>query len=314
MNSNKLYIPIRTLFTKSFGRLDFLNLFLLIPLRKMLTKRSHKHLREGRQALVIQAFDYVSNEISVDGIYEKKALETFFSWITDLNIKTTKTIAIDIGANIGNHSLYFSNYYHKVISFEPNVRTYKILSLNSELVSNIDCFNLGLSDQDKSAVLGVSKSNKGGAHILAKGLKDNSDETVNIELKKLDTFLPNLENVGLIKIDVEGHELQALKGAEGTIKKNMPVLMFEQHREDFNQGGQGGSPVLTLLGDYGYKNFAVLEKYPRVSGNFFIRCIVLPLLVIVLGDKTRIQLMKDIKPGFYEFIVALPDWFPLSKK
>ena len=213
INSNKLYIPTRTLFTKSFGRLNFLNLIFLIPLRKILTKLSHKHLKEGRKQLVIQAFDYISNEIIVDGIFEKKELETFFSWITDLNIKTQKTIAIDIGANIGGHSLYFSNYYHKVISFEPNVRTYKILSLNSELVSNIDCFNLGLSDQDQSAILVVNKSNKGGAYILAKGSKKKLDETVNIELKKLDTFLPNLENVGLIKIDVEGHELQALKGA-----------------------------------------------------------------------------------------------------
>ena len=54
---------------------------------------------------------------------------------------------LDIGANIGNHSLFFSNYFAKCISFEPNPRTFSVLEINSRLVENIIPMNIGLSDK-----------------------------------------------------------------------------------------------------------------------------------------------------------------------
>ena len=59
-------------------------------------------------------------------------------------------------------------------------------------ILNIDCFNLGLSDQDQSAILSINKSNRGGAHIVSEGSKEKSDENESIELKRLDAFLPSL--------------------------------------------------------------------------------------------------------------------------
>ena len=62
----------------------------------------------------------------------------------------------------------------------------------------------------------------------------------------------------------------------------------------------------------GYKDFAILKKYPRVKGNFLKQLIFNPMLVLLFGDQTRVELVKNIVPDFYEFIIALPDWFPLK--
>ena len=64
----------------------------------------------------------------------------------------------------------------------------------------------------------------------------------------------------------------------------------------------------------GYKNFAILKKFPRVKGNFFKQLIFNPMLVLLFGDQTRIELVKNIVPDFYEFIIALPDWLPLKNE
>ena len=296
------------LFENNFGRKRFFKLIFLIPMRKMLTKISENHLKEGNRQIVFPAFDYISNEITLDGVFEKKELETFFSWLNSLAISTKESVCIDIGANIGNHSLYFSDYYRKVYSFEPSEKIFNVLSLNSKLVNNIQCFNFGCSNEDKTALLYSISTNRGGSYISS---EEKEGETEKIEVKPLDAALQDIGNIGLIKIDVEGHEYEVLEGAKKTIKDNMPIILFEQHENDFSDNS---SPSIEFLRKVGYKNFAILKKFPRVKGNFFKQLIFNPILVLLFGDQTRIELVKNIVPDFYEFIIALPDWFPLKNK
>ena len=296
------------LFKNNFGRKRFFNLIFLIPMRKMLTKISEDHLKEGNRQIVLPAFDYISNEITLDGVFEKKELATFIGWLKSLDIPTKESVCIDIGANIGNHSLYFSDYYQKVYSFEPSKKIFNMLSLNSKLVNNIECFNLGCSNQDKTALLSSISTNRGGSFILS---EEREGEIEKIEVKPLDITLKDLHKIGLIKIDVEGHEYEVLEGAEKTIKDNMPIILFEQHENDFSDNS---SPSIEFLKKVGYKNFAILKKFPRVKGNFLKQLIFNPVLVLFFGDQTRIELVKNIVPDFYEFIIALPDWFPLENK
>ena len=183
-----------------------------------------------------------------------------------------------------------------------------MLSLNSKLVNNIECFNLGCSNQDKTALLSSISTNRGGSFILS---EEREGEIEKIEVKPLDITLKDLHKIGLIKIDVEGHEYEVLEGAEKTIKDNMPIILFEQHENDFSDNS---SPSIEFLKKVGYKNFAILKKFPRVKGNFLKQLIFNPVLVLFFGDQTRIELVKNIVPDFYEFIIALPDWFPLENK
>ena len=294
------------LFKNNFGRKRFFNLIFLIPMRKMLTKISKNHLKEGNRQIVFPAFDYISNEITLDGVFEKKELVTFFKWLNSLAIATKQSVCIDIGANIGNHSLYFSDYYQKVYSFEPSEKIFDVLSLNSKLVDNIECFNFGCSNRNETALLTSISTNRAGSSISS---EEREGEIEKIKVKTLDATLQDLSNIGLIKIDVEGHEFEVLEGAEKTIKSNMPIILFEQHENDFSDNS---SPSIEFLKKMGYKDFAILKKYPRVKGNFLKQLIFNPMLVLLFGDQTRVELVKNIVPDFYEFIIALPDWFPLK--
>ncbi|SVC57291.1 uncharacterized protein METZ01_LOCUS310145, partial [marine metagenome] len=157
-----------------------------------------------------------------------------------------------------------------------------------------------------SALLSFTNTNKGGSYITE---EEKQGETEKIEVKALDKVLPEIEKVGLIKIDVEGYEFKVLQGAEKTIRNNMPIILFEQHEYDFTNST---SPSIEFLKKVGYKKYAVLRKFPRVKGNFFKQLLINPLLVLIFGDQTRIELVRNIVPDFYEFIVALPDWLPLE--
>src|SRR5207248_6020028 len=129
--------------------------------------------------------------------------------------------ALDIGANIGNHGLYFSDYFKKVRCVEPSRRIFSVLKLNSEIVTNIECHNFGLSSSDRIASLRSDATN------IGSGAVDDTLDAVaeQIVLKRLDAVDFGTEEIKLLKIDVEGHEYDALKGARGTISKHAPIIL-----------------------------------------------------------------------------------------
>ena len=87
--------------------------------------------------------DTISKEISIFGTYEKEQLNK----IIDITKSKKRRICLDIGANIGNHSLFFSNFFEKVISFEPHYKTFQVLKINAKNNKNIKIFNLALSNK-----------------------------------------------------------------------------------------------------------------------------------------------------------------------
>ena len=265
-----------------------------------LDRHTREQLAKYQRQMVIFAFDHIGNAINLGGVYEGADLDAFFDFLRAANIDTKSKNAVDLGANIGNHSLYFSDHFAKVYSFEPNPRTFKVLSLNAELADNVTCFNAGVSDSNRTAALATSADNIGGAFIT-----EASDKTRPIELRTLDSF-GEIQNIGLIKIDVEKHEFQAITGAKNLIQKNQPLILFEQHRSDFINGK---SPVIGLLQELGYAHFATLKKYPRVTGGKLKAA----LLRTLFGESLQIHIENEIEPGSYSFIIALPNWFTIRE-
>ena len=166
---------------RNYGRKGVFLKFVIWPLNYLLHVRAKQFMSSKRRQLIIFAFDHIGITINLHGLYEKKELETFFEWISNCEIDMRKSVAIDIGANVGNHSLFFSDYFDKVYSFEPNRRTYKVLSLNAELAGNVDCFNFGISDVNSQAYLVVDQNNLGGSYVTS----SSSIESQLIELKTL---------------------------------------------------------------------------------------------------------------------------------
>lgn len=293
--------PLRTLHASRFGRASILRTLAGWPASILLHRRSARFAADRPQP-VIFAFDHIGHHINLHGRYEARELQTFMEWLNLIPGAADGT-ALDLGANIGNHSLFFAQHFKRVISFEPNPRTFKVLSLNAELVDNMRCLNLGLSSREGVARLRTSRTNTGGSSLTT----EPSGEFADVQLKTLDSVVPAGENVKLIKIDVEGHEHEALLGARETLLAHRPIVLFEQHSDDF-VGGR--SPVVELLKSYGYARFASIESRPtwpfRAGGAA--RSAYLLLARLARGETLEVLERARFEPRFYSFLIAIPDW------
>lgn len=134
-----------------------------------------------------------------------------------------------------------------------------------------------------------------------------SDNSQKIEFRTLDS-IRDLNNcdVRLIKIDVEGHELSVLIGAKRLIQECQPIIIYEQDETEFRRGS---SDSIELLKEFGYRRFAIVERYPNISTDLptFIRIPLTILARLLIGYKSRITPTIVFKPKFYSFIIAIPD-------
>lgn len=143
------------------------------------------------------------------------------------------SVILDIGANIGNHSLYFARFCRpqKIYAFEPVPETYAILTANIEgnqYGDIITVYPFGVGDTaGRARISKFNHENIGGTELL-------EDAEGSIELISIDAFLPALTKLDFIKIDVEGFENRVLEGAVHTIQRFKPTIYIEIFEENFN--------------------------------------------------------------------------------
>lgn len=143
------------------------------------------------------------------------------------------TEILDIGANIGYNTMMFSDY-GPVVSFEPAF--HEIVKLNveaNELRYPVQVIPCALSDEKTMSTIHFpSKGCESNTRINYGGTSFNLDddmrgEGIEVHCERLDDIYTGTPS--LMKIDVEGHELKVLKGAEETIKKHKPAILIEIH-------------------------------------------------------------------------------------
>ncbi len=139
---------------------------------------------------------------------------------------------LDAGANIGNHSLHIAQHLKNgtVIAFEPSPKTFEQFNGNIALNNfrNIIAVQKALSDKNEKVTLFLSEAENIGSTGLSAS-DEFSGETVTVNTITGDEWLQqNFKNrIAGIKIDVEGHELEALEGLQNTIERDKPFLMIE---------------------------------------------------------------------------------------
>lgn len=291
------------IYSRAFGRIHYLKHIFDTLVIKYLSRLAVRHLESRGYPVAMFAFDGIATTISVKGVYEREQLDTVFGWLNSEHL--IRGSAIDIGANIGNHSLYFSRFYSSVFSFEPNPRTFRLLEINAALVDNVRPFNFGLSDRAASLPMRSSPENMGGSRIITESLQDS--DCITVEVKPLDSIRHEIQApIGLIKIDVEGHEFSALSGARQIIRENRPIILFEQSESDFENGS---SKVIELLRSLGYRSFAIVLPSPLAPP--WLPRILRPALTLIArciaGFRFKIASSSNIAPAFYSFIIAIPD-------
>ena len=140
---------------------------------------------------------------------------------------------VDVGANVGQYSLFMSKYVRRVHSFEPYPpvleRFRDLVALNG--ISNVEIHPVGLGDQPAELpFFAPPGENLGVGSFVENFGPDNSDAGgLKLTIRVGDDELGNLEGetIVLIKIDIEGFEKPALHGLARTLTAHRPVVMLE---------------------------------------------------------------------------------------
>jgi FkbM family methyltransferase len=166
------------------------------------------------------------------------------------------------GRTAVSFSLVASHIAGRVIAFEPNPKMVQILrsDIARNGITNIDVHNVGLGSQPGQMTLNVPDRNHGAASF---GHKSGS-VGVSAIVSTGDAMLAGL-SPRLIKIDVEGFEVQCIKGMAETIKRARPVIVTEVDAPSL--GGCGSSPVelFDLMEQLGYTGQALELRKRNIS-------------------------------------------------
>lgn len=181
--------------------------------------------------------------------------------------------AVDVGVNAGIFSLWMSKYAAAIDSFECNPKL--LDNLKRFLPRNVELHACALSSSSGETTLRFDPNNTGIGTIESNnrlnanpGIKSIVEAVV--PMRRLDEF--NLTNVSFMKIDVEGHELEVLKGAVKLIESQRPALLIEIEERHCAGNVQR---VPQWLEQYGYQTFCfdkstadlVLVTDPLVIAN-----------------------------------------------
>jgi FkbM family methyltransferase len=132
---------------------------------------------------------------------------------------SNRRVAVDIGAHVGLWSRSLSDGFETVHSFEPIASFRELLARNAPK-ANAHPFALG--EHESVVALTIPADNTGMAHIVA----GSEGKDGGIAMRTLDSF--DFPIVDFIKVDCEGYEYPALKGAVQTLSRCRPVIIVEQ--------------------------------------------------------------------------------------
>ena len=124
----------------------------------------------------------------------------------------------DVGAHVGFYSLWAAHLGASVKSFEPTKRTFELLKKNTTKQSNIKIFNKAVSSEDGEVTFYEydAQLSENNTTLLQEGIEGQAHK-VTVSAVSLDSFFKKNKAPDIVKIDVEGGELQVVKG--------MPLLM-----------------------------------------------------------------------------------------
>lgn len=168
------------------------------------------------------------------------------------------TVIVDIGSNIGTAALHAAATAKNgmVYAYEPDSANYSSLRENMSLnhFENIVTIQKALGEiPTRSKLFKVNRFNNGMNRILPEGSPVQDFEI--IEVSTLDEEMKRLKpiRIDLIKIDVEGYELNVLKGARQVLEQFHPLLVVEVVDVNLKNNGQSSAEVIEFLKLFGYK-------------------------------------------------------------
>lgn len=171
--------------------------------------------------------------------YQKDQIDTAFNFCKNFRH------AVDVGANYGLMTYHMSKKFKKVSSFEivPDINHCLKLNVEKFSLKNVDVYDCGLGEAEKFVSLNFNPKSTFSTHV-------SNNLEGDIKVKALDSFA--FTEVDFIKIDAEGFESFIVNGGLRTIKKYLPVILYERKGHDLRYGFEKNA-VLNILKIYGYK-------------------------------------------------------------
>jgi FkbM family methyltransferase len=138
-----------------------------------------------------------------------------------------KDLYIDIGANFGHTAVPFADVFKRIICFEITPSNYECLAKNVEPYKNIQCFNVGLSNQAGTVdIMEYPTAGSVNTIVDTRLARSERGKVNQRNVTALDMMLP-YEVAGFIKIDVEGHEVQVIEGAKEILSRSRGLVYIE---------------------------------------------------------------------------------------
>jgi FkbM family methyltransferase len=263
---------------------------LVAPLRRLLWGRRKKpfvfRAEKGLRFHLIPP-EMIDGEIYAYGIYERQLLHL-------LHDRLSGRVMLDVGANIGNHALFLADRFEKTICFEPNPVVVERLKRNVALNGrqDIDVYAIGLSDKNAELPFhNQTTGNLGGGTFVHTQFPVSDVLPVRVG----DEILAAVRGVDFVKVDVEGFEIQAIRGLGQTIRRDKPIIVFE-YDELRGEPGRWESLKAVLPGYC----FAEVQALPG-SGFSKLRA------ATKLGVEPRLARLDRPKQPFYEAVLAFPN-------
>ena len=196
------------------------------------------------------ADQFMVDQVKFDGTYQIENLMAALRHVTDFSI------AIDGGAHVGTWSKVMSGFFARVIAAEPSQDTFEALAWNLQEAGcqNVDTRQVALGDRPGTVQMQLDpeqaqKANTGARFVAPGG---------SIPVETIDSWA--LPSLGFLKLDIEGSEPQALRGAKDTLRRCKPIVLFENKWLWTVHYKQPKDAVAKFLTSMGYK---MIEQVSR---------------------------------------------------
>lgn len=225
--------------------------------RDYLVGRSTKYNLKLR----FKAKDAIGRTIFKSGLYE----EEISSFLIQKLPWQDNDIVLDVGANIGWYSLLLASQLPQqiqIFAFEPEPDNFRCLQYNLEKnkISTVAAYQQGISDKTETKTLHLYKNSNTGRHSM---LDINDANTIEVQTTSLDSFLAEnqleAKRVKLMKIDIEGFEYFAFKGARQLLD-HLPYIMAEFSPGYMRKGGLEPAELLELLYRFDYVPYQIQHE------------------------------------------------------
>lgn len=252
----------------------------------------HYSLRHRLVAWISQtAFDrvtYTVNHGILRGMRRRGGLGWLPEWITgrdesaehrffrELEQEMDGKVVYDVGAFIGLFAMICARRARTVVCYEPLLRNRERLEINLGLnnIRNVLVRPYGIGRAKATLEMQVDPLMPGGASLSAnigRGIAEGSrhSERFSVQITTLDDDIidASLSPPDLIKIDIEGFELDALHGAAGTIRAHKPMLYLEMHGETLEEKRRNVVAILQFLEGAGYSDIRHIESRSVVTST-----------------------------------------------